>query len=339
MSDNIAINVKNLNKVYKIYPKKSDRFLEVMLFMKNRYTKFNALTDVSFKLEKGHILGIVGSNGAGKSTLLKIITGVTKPTSGEVEINGKIASLLELGAAFNYELTGIQNIYQQGEVMGLNHEQIKEKVEEIVEFSGIGDNVNNLVKTYSSGMFARLAFASAISMEFDILLVDEILSVGDTSYQNKCINKMKELTENGKTILYVSHDLHSIKYFCDSVIRLDHGRIIEHGTNVMEIVERYEKNIHLIEEEKEEEMIFANDSDIVTINKVSIIDKDGKAVTRVRHQDKMTVRIEYELYNYQEGMFFGVGMRNGKGEYINGMNTKQGEFQINKTPRKICFRS
>lgn len=185
-------------------------------------------------------------------------------------------------------------------------------------------------------MFARLAFACAISLDFDILLVDEILSVGDTSFQNKCINKMKELTEQGKTIIYVSHDLHSIKYFCDEVIRLDNGKIIEQGTNVMEIVERYEKNITLIEE-NQVEMIFSNDSDVVTINKVSILDKDGKEVTKVRHQDKMSIRIEYEMHNYQEGMFFGVGMRNSKGEYVNGMNTKQGNFKIEQTPGKYIL--
>lgn len=330
-----VISIKKLNKKFKIYETKLDRLLEIMFFIKGRHTDFNALTDINLEVNKGDILGIIGSNGAGKSTLLKIITGVTKPTSGKVKINGKVASLLELGAAFNMDLTGIQNIYQQGQILGMSNEEIEKKVDEIVEFSGIGENVNQLVKTYSSGMFARLAFSSAINMDFDILIVDEILSVGDTNFQNKCINKMKELTERGKTILFVSHDLHAVKYFCNRIIRLDKGKIIEEGTDVLPIVERYEKNIlpESMQDNREENKKKAySTNEYVTINKVTIIDREGKVSRKIRHKENMRIRINYTLHKYEEGIFFGVGIRNSKNEYINGMNTKQEGIEIPQKP-------
>lgn len=329
-----VISIKKLNKRFKIYDTKLDRLKEVMFFAKGKHTEFKALTDINLEVEKGDILGIIGSNGAGKSTLLKIITGVTKPTSGTVKINGKVASLLELGAAFNMDLTGIQNIYQQGQINGMTDEEIDKKLDEIIEFSGIGDNVNNLVRTYSSGMFARLAFSAAINMDFDILIVDEILSVGDTNFQNKCINKMKELTEQGKTILFVSHDLHAVKYFCNKIIRLDKGKIIDSGTDVLPIVERYEKNIlpESMQDKQEVKNKAYSTNEYVTINKVTILDREGKKAKKIRHKENMKIRIEYTLHKYEKGIFFGVGMRNSKNEYINGMNTKQEGIDIPKKP-------
>lgn len=336
MKEEKIVKLKNVSKTYKIYKNKISRFLEVMFFTKNKHQKFHALTDISFELMKGEILGIIGSNGAGKSTLLKIITGVTKPTSGKVIVNGKIASLLELGAAFNFELTGIQNIYQQGQIIGMSNEEIESRISTIIEFSGIEKkNIDQPVKTYSSGMFARLAFACAINMDFDVLIVDEILSVGDTNFQNKCINKMQELTKKGKTILFVSHDLHAIKYFCTRVIRLDKGKIIDSGENVLDIVEKYERNILPSESEpvgnSKKETSFST-KEIVTINKVKILDKENKKCKKFLHKDNITIQIDYTLNKYERGMFFGVGFRNSNNDYINGMNTKQEGIDIPKKP-------
>ncbi|MEG2459646.1 MAG: ABC transporter ATP-binding protein [Clostridia bacterium] len=335
MSNKTVIKLDNISKIYKVYPTKINRFLEVMFFIKNKHEEFNALSNITFELNKGEILGIIGSNGAGKSTLLKVITGVTKPTSGKLSVKGKVASLLELGAAFNFELTGVQNIYQQGQILGMTKEQIDSKVEDIVEFSGINKNVNQLVKTYSSGMFARLAFSCAINMDFDVLIVDEILSVGDTNFQNKCINRMQELTKEGKTILFVSHDLHAVKYFCNRVIRLDKGRIIDEGDNVLEIVEKYERNImpERVDNEKKEvkERAFST-NEIITIDKVILKDGAGNRTKKFKHKENIKVQINYTLHKYEEGMFFGVGFRNSNNDYINGMNTKQEGLEIQQKP-------
>lgn len=204
---NIAIKVQNLTKVYKLYDKPIDRLKEALHPLKKKYHKDSyALNDVSFEIKKGETVGIIGKNGAGKSTLLKIITGVLTPTSGHVHVNGRIASLLELGAGFNPEYTGIENIYLQGTLMGYSHEEMKAKVDEILAFADIGDFVYQPVKMYSSGMFARLAFAVAINVDPDILIVDEVLSVGDIAFQSKCFNKFKEFQRGNKSIYTAKRD-------------------------------------------------------------------------------------------------------------------------------------
>ena len=339
MKEEIVVKLQKVSKSYKIYKNKLGRALEVFFFVKTKHQKFHALKEISFELKKAEILGIIGSNGAGKSTLLKIITGVTKPTSGKVEVKGKIASLLELGAAFNFELTGMQNIYQQGQIAGMTNDAIEEKIESIKEFAGIGDNIEKEVKTYSSGMFARLAFACAINMDFDVLIVDEILSVGDTNFQNKCINKMQELTKEGKTILFVSHDLHAIKYFCTRVIRLEKGQVIDSGENVLEIVEKYERNIMpgTIEESAENTTRSTSEKQIVTIDKVSIKNSSNVSTKKFLHKQDIKIVIDYTLNKYEKGMFFGVGFRNSNNDYINGMNTKQEGFEIAKKPGKYTL--
>ena len=209
---NTAIKVSHLTKVYKLYDKPIDRLKESLHLLKKQYHKeFYALNDVSFEIKKGETVGIIGKNGAGKSTLLKIITGVLTPSSGHVHTNGRISSLLELGAGFNPEYTGVENIYLQGTLMGYTHSKMESKVDEILEFADIGDFVHQPVKMYSSGMFARLAFAVAINVDPDILIVDEALAVGDAGFVLKCMNRMKEIKEQGTTILLVTHDTQSIK--------------------------------------------------------------------------------------------------------------------------------
>ncbi|MDY3250432.1 MAG: ABC transporter ATP-binding protein, partial [Candidatus Choladocola sp.] len=216
--------------MYKLYDKPSDRLKESLgLTRKKCYREHFALTDINFDIVKGETVGIIGTNGAGKSTILKIITGVLNPTEGQVVVNGRISALLELGAGFNMEYTGVENIYLNGTMMGFSEEEIDARLDDILAFADIGDFVYQPVKTYSSGMFVRLAFAVAINIDPEILIVDEALSVGDVFFQAKCYRKFEEFKSEGKTILFVSHDLNSISKYCDRVILLDHGRVIETG--------------------------------------------------------------------------------------------------------------
>ena len=230
MQNDIAISVKNLTKVYHLYDKPVDRLKEALNpFKKTYHHDFYAMNDVSFEIKKGETVGIIGKNGAGKSTLLKMITGVLTPTSGSVEVNGKIASLLELGAGFNHEMTGIENIYFNGSIMGFPHKEMDAKIDDILEFANIGEFIYQPVKMYSSGMFARLAFSMAVNVEPDILIVDEALSVGDARFQAKCIRKMENIAQKGVTIVFVSHDMQSVNKFCQHIIWIDEGSIFESG--------------------------------------------------------------------------------------------------------------
>ena len=207
MNDN-AITVDHVSKLYKLYDKPSDRFKEAMgLTKKKLYREHYALRDVSFDVKRGESIGIIGTNGSGKSTMLKIITGVLNPTEGQVNVNGRISALLELGAGFNGEYSGIENVYLNGTMNGFSREEIDARMDDILRFADIGEFVNQPVKTYSSGMFVRLAFAVAINIEPEILIVDEALSVGDVFFQAKCFRKFEEFREMGKTLLMVSHDL------------------------------------------------------------------------------------------------------------------------------------
>jgi len=196
-----VVSIENVSKVYKIYDNPMDRLKDALNLVKEPiYREYKALDSVSFQVEKGQTVGLIGTNGAGKSTLLKVVTGVITPTQGQAIVKGKIAALLELGAGFNMEYTGIENIYLNGSMMGYTKEQMDERIPEIVEFAGIGDFINQPVKTYSSGMFARLAFSVAINVDPDILIVDEALSVGDIYFQAKCYKKMNDIKKNGTTI-------------------------------------------------------------------------------------------------------------------------------------------
>lgn len=231
MNEEYAIRVKNVTKKYKLFEKNSDRVKDALGLSgkKKLYRDHYALKDVSFDIRKGETVGIIGVNGAGKSTILKIITGVLNPTEGSVEINGRISALLELGAGFNSDYTGLQNIYLNGTMMGFTKEEIDGRLQAILDFADIGDFINQPVKTYSSGMFVRLAFAVAINIDPEILIVDEALSVGDVFFQNKCFHKFEEFRNAGKTILFVSHDLGSIRKYCDRTVLLDHGIKLEEG--------------------------------------------------------------------------------------------------------------
>ena len=237
----IAIRVKNLEKVYKLYNKPSDRVKEALGFGRGkRHTPHHALSGINLTINKGETVGIIGTNGSGKSTILKIITGVLNPTSGEVEVNGRISALLELGAGFNMEYNGIENIYLNGTMIGFSEKEIDEKLNDILEFADIGEYVYQPVKTYSSGMFVRLAFAVAINIEPEILIVDEALSVGDVFFQAKCYHKFEEFKQMGKTIVFVSHDLSSISKYCDRVVLLNQGVKLGEG-EPKEMIDAYKQ--------------------------------------------------------------------------------------------------
>lgn len=237
-----VIEIRDLVKEYKMFHRKTDRLLETIFPAYQKHDVFRAMDHLNLDLKKGELLGILGKNGAGKSTLLKMITGVVSPTSGTIKVNGKISSLLELGAAFNQELTGIENIYQHGQVMGLTNEEIEERKQDIIDFADIGEHLYQPVKTYSSGMFARLAFACAINVDPDILIVDEVLSVGDMAFQLKCFKKFEQFKKRGKTILFVTHSINDVLRNCTRTIIIDSGKKIFDGS-VKDGVEKYKKMI------------------------------------------------------------------------------------------------
>ena len=280
----VAIRVKDLTKKYKLYQKRSERLANAFGKEKN-IKEFYALKGVSFEISKGECVGIIGHNGAGKSTLLKLLTGVAFPTSGEIEINGRLASMLELGSGFNPELTGMENIYFNGSLNGLTKEEIDGKLKDILEFADIGNFIEQPVKNYSSGMFARLAFAVAINVDPDILIVDEILSVGDVGFQVKCMEKFNEFKKKGKTILYVSHGLGTVKKFCDRAIWLQKGEVVDDGNSVI-VVERYYNlnfnpaNIEQLKDHK---------SDIIN----SIVVKSN--TKNVEYLEKLDLEVEYDI--------------------------------------------
>ena len=248
----VAIRVDDVSKLYKLYDKPSDRLKESLgLTRKKLYKEHYALHNVSFDVKRGETVGIIGTNGSGKSTILKIITGVLNPSGGHVEIDGRISALLELGAGFNMEYTGIENIYLNGTMIGFSREEIDAKMQDILDFADIGDFVHQPVKTYSSGMFVRLAFAVAINIDPEILIVDEALSVGDVFFQAKCYKKFEDFKKMGKTILFVSHDLGSISKYCDRVVLLNRGKKLAEGTP-KEIVSMYKRI--MVNEDKAEEI-------------------------------------------------------------------------------------
>ncbi len=231
MENKKVIQVKNLTKMYKLYDKPSDRLKEALgLTKKKLYKEHYALRDVNFDIQEGECVGIIGTNGSGKSTILKIITGVLTPTQGEVKVDGRISALLELGAGFNMEYSGLENVYLNGTMTGFSKEEIDARLDDILEFADIGDFIHQPVKTYSSGMFVRLAFAVAINIDPEILVVDEALSVGDVFFQAKCYHKFEEFKKQGKTILFVSHDLSSVSKYCDRVILLNKGVKLDEGS-------------------------------------------------------------------------------------------------------------
>ncbi|MDA8105531.1 MAG: polysaccharide ABC transporter ATP-binding protein [Nitrospiraceae bacterium] len=238
MVEGVAISIKDVSKVYRLYQRPIDRLKE-MLFRRRSHKEFIALNDLNIRVKKGETLGVVGENGAGKSTLLKIISKTLKPTGGEVEINGMVSSLLELGSGFHPEFTGIDNIHFYGSLLGIPSSEMKRRVQEVISFAEIGEHINYPLKTYSSGMQVRLAFSVAMAVEPDILVVDEALSVGDLYFQKKSTDKILSIKDKGNTIIFCSHSMYYINRLCDRVIWLKNGRVAMDGP-ASEVTQAYE---------------------------------------------------------------------------------------------------
>lgn len=289
-SDETVIRIQGLKKMYKLYNKPTDRLFDAFGLKKNNYKEHYALKGVDLEIKKGETVGIIGTNGSGKSTILKIITGVLNPTEGSVEVNGRISALLELGAGFNQEYNGIENIYLNGTMMGFSKKEIDSKLDAILSFADIGDYVYQPVKTYSSGMFVRLAFAVAINIDPEILIVDEALSVGDVFFQSKCYHKFEEFKELGKTIIFVSHDLSSIAKYCDRVVVLNQGDKLSEG-GPKEMIDLYKQVlVGQFAHEKENAAL-----DLVEKDTGEYDSADGNGVSALEYGSRDASIIEYYI--------------------------------------------
>ena len=333
MQSNLAINVCDVTKIYRLYDKPIDRLKESISLTHKKYHKeFFALDKISFSVEKGSTVGIIGTNGSGKSTILKIITGVLNPTTGSVEVDGNISALLELGAGFNMDYTGIENIYMNGTMMGFSREQMEAKLPEILEFADIGDFVHQPVKTYSSGMFVRLAFALAINVEPEILIVDEALSVGDVFFQAKCYRRMEEIRKTGTTILMVTHDMGSVIKYCDKVILLNKGEFLAEGP-AGEMVDLYKKILAGRMDDLEADLakrLDSNFSDMMELN--NDINKTHAKEYHGLMKDKISINPNKTEYGDGRAEIYDLGLLDSKGELTN-LLLKGEEFTIREKIR------
>lgn len=327
-----AIQVSNLKKVYKLYDKPSDRFKEAFGLAKNKHKEHYALNGINLEIFQGETVGIIGTNGSGKSTILKIITGVLNPTEGEVKVNGRISALLELGAGFNMEYNGIENVYLNGTMMGFSQKEIDQKLPEILKFADIGDYVYQPVKTYSSGMFVRLAFAVAINIEPEILIVDEALSVGDVFFQAKCYHKFEEFKKLGKTIVFVSHDLSSISKYCDRVYLLNQGNLLGEG-KPKEMIDAFKQVLvgqYEIKDSGEENALpesvlnpelLEYGTKQAEITEFYITDDKNVKTTAVIKGSSFTIHVKVQFHERIVAPIFAFSFKNVKGTEITGTNT------------------
>ncbi|MBO6164945.1 MAG: ABC transporter ATP-binding protein [Eubacterium sp.] len=341
-----AIRVKDVSKLYKLYDRNIDRLRDSLGFGSGKYKEHYALRNLSFDIGKGECIGIIGTNGAGKSTILKIITGVLTPTSGEVEIDGRVSALLELGAGFNMEYTGIENVYLNGTMMGFSKEEIDSRLQSILDFADIGEFVNQPVKSYSSGMFVRLAFAVAINIDPEILIVDEALSVGDVFFQAKCYKKFEEFKQAGKTIVFVSHDLSSIQKYCDKAILLDKGKKIGEG-KPFEIIDLYKKAmVGMLDTEESAEAdavrkaaeaagkgelmkdslplnpeVQEYGDRLIEIVDFAVVDGSGKITGTLMKGEEFTVKVKIRANIPTSDPIVAVTIKDSKGTDISGTNT------------------
>lgn len=347
----IAISVENVSKVYKLFKKPADRVIDALhLAPWRKVPQHHALNDVSFEVRQGEMVGIIGTNGSGKSTILKIITGVLHPTKGDVKVNGRISALLELGAGFNREYTGIENIYLNGTMIGFSKEEIDAKLKDILDFADIGDFAYQPVKTYSSGMFVRLAFAVAINIEPEILIVDEALAVGDVFFQAKCYRKFDEFKKLGKTILFVSHDLSSIVKYCDRVVLLNKGTKLGEG-KAKEMIDIYKQV--LVDQYDEAAAAESKGSGVLLdqganpdlleygskkaeITDCYITDDKGKRTNAIIKGSTFTIHMKAKFLERVQAPIFAFTIKNAKGTEITGTNTMFERAFMESVDKGIC---
>lgn len=337
MLSSLAIQVINLTKIYHIYTNPKDRLLQMLWRGSRQYYKvFSALNNVSFDVNKGDSVGILGHNGAGKSTLLQLLTGTLTPTSGKIYANGRIAALLELGAGFNPEFTGKENVYMNATILGLSKKEIDKKYEDILAFADIGDFIHRPVKTYSSGMYVRLAFSVAVHIDPEILIIDEALAVGDIRFQMKCLQHMESLKAKGTTILFVSHSPEQVKRFCNKAIWLEAGEIKAIGSS-SEICDQYKDYMAVGK---------SPDSSNNTNSTMKLASIPAKIVTRELDRSvlnpgaSITLTIEYEVFDEKiDGLLIGAAIYTLDREYIFGPNTYLDKIEIPNTKgrHKIQF--
>ncbi len=348
------IEVRNVTKTYKLYDKPIDRLKESLSFSNKKYHQtFNALDGLSMNIYPGEAVGLLGRNGSGKSTLLKLITGILTPTHGEIIARGRISAILELGAGFNPEYTGRENIYLNGLMLGITREEMDHKIDSIIEFADIGTFIEQPVKLYSSGMFARLAFAVSINVNPDILIVDEALAVGDSRFQTKCIDKMKELKQQGVTILFVSHAVEQVKRFCNKAVWIKEGHVEAAGesSEIVDLYESYMKNgseaiitpIEVVPESTSESEAEANVETAVATPKsseyIAYITNVTVNKQAIKTFDEVIVEIEYEVYEEDlKDLLVGVALYTPDREYIFGPNTFLEKCEIPQTPGKHVVR-
>lgn len=349
----VAISVENVSKVYKLFSKPADRVIDAMHLMPwKKVPEHHALNDVNFKVYQGETVGIIGTNGSGKSTILKIITGVLHQTKGNVNVNGRISALLELGAGFNREYTGIENIYLNGTMIGFSKEEIDAKLQDILDFADIGDFVYQPVKTYSSGMFVRLAFAVAINIEPEILIVDEALSVGDVFFQAKCYRKFDEFKKLGKTILFVSHDLSSIVKYCDRVILLNKGTKLGEG-DAKEMIDVYKQVLVGQYEQDKQEALKENSgresnsvgdnpelleygSKKAEITECFITDDKGKRTNAIIKGAPFTIHMKVKFAERVQAPIFAFTIKNVRGVEITGTNSMFEKAFMESVDKGVC---
>lgn len=342
MDKDNAIEVKNVRKKFRVYYDKGNQLKERLLFRKrNRYEDRWVLNGISFNIKKGEAVGLIGHNGCGKSTTLKLLTRIMYPNEGTIELKGRVSSLIELGAGFHPDMSGRENIYTNASIFGLSKKEIDERMDDIVEFSEMEQFLDNPVRTYSSGMYMRLAFSVAINVNADILLIDEILAVGDINFQSKCFNKLKEIKAQGTTIVIVSHSLGQIEQICDRTIWLDAGKIKADGKprNVhpeymdfmgqkrQEIARKEEKSGKKAGERTDEESASDDENKrwgngYARINQVRMLDEHGKNQNAFATGSKVTIELDYTVRKKVEDAVFGIGIFNQGGQQIYGTNTR-----------------
>jgi lipopolysaccharide transport system ATP-binding protein len=324
------IKVEGISKRFKLYRSPADRLKEI-LFRKQYHKDFVALDNISFEIGAGETLGIIGQNGAGKSTLLKILSGIVIPDRGTIHIDGKVTGLLELGTGFNAEMTGLENIYMNGTLIGMTTDEIDRKKQTIIDFSELGEFINEPIKTYSSGMTMRLAFSIAIHADPTCFLVDEALSVGDAYFQQKCMRKIQEFRAGGGSIVFVSHDLNAVMILCDYAILLENGKMISYGTP-RSIVDLYISRICIQSHKGEKPVILLNTKDThinhtnistheIEFNSIRILDLSKNVITHVHSDDEIIISVSFRSLRHIEDPTFGILIRNRYGMSIFGTNT------------------
>lgn len=328
MNSKPAIVLKNLCKFYDIYRRPADLLIEFVTRMR-RHTEFHALTDINMEIHRGETVGFIGRNGAGKSTLLKVIAGTLCKTSGELHINGRISAILELGTGFNPEYTGLENIYMGGICLGMSRAEIDSKLDSIIDFSELRDFINQPFKTYSSGMQARLTFATAIAPDPEILIVDEALSVGDARFARKCYDKIEDFRSSGKTILMVSHDMNTITSFCNRAILLERGRVIDEGNPKYVTMGYYKLNtaptgvVYSAEDDEKRDAVLIKNSDRAEVLDYGVRDLDGNPVPVLTSGEKYVFFVRCKINDTVERPGFGFLIRSRRGVDLFGTDTRR----------------